>query len=83
MLHDVSRAVENEPVCMKSYLPAFVRHILRCRVPVSSGGYRIVPVSTDNFYSRDTCAIKDSDDAKVISAISARLKKEPGEAQFF
>ena len=29
---------------------------------------------TDNFYSRDTCTIKDSDDAKVISAISARLK---------
>ncbi len=29
---------------------------------------------TDNFYSRDTCSIKDSDDAKVISAISARLK---------
>ena len=29
---------------------------------------------TDNFYSRDTCTIKDSDDAMVISAISARLK---------
>ena len=29
---------------------------------------------TDNFYSRDTCTIKDSSDAKVISAISAGLK---------
>ena len=29
---------------------------------------------TDNFYSRETCTVKDSDDAKVISLLSARLK---------
>ena len=36
-------------------------------------GHGFVPVLwdvTDNFYSRDTCTIKDSDDAKVIKALS-------------
>ena len=31
---------------------------------------------TDNFYSRDTCTIKDSDDAKVINTLSDKLKEE-------
>ena len=42
---------------------------------LTAHGY--VPVLWDvtgNFYSRDTCTIKDSEDAKVISTISARLK---------
>ncbi len=30
---------------------------------------------TDNFYSRDTCAIKDSDDAKVIKRIAGKLRQ--------
>jgi len=33
---------------------------------------------TDNFYSRDTCTIKDSEDAKVISELSARLHSVSG-----
>ena len=29
---------------------------------------------TDNFYSRDTCTVKDADDAQVIKKISEKLK---------